>query len=447
MKNCSLLFSLALFMVWPGFVAWSQDLSTAKTLSVSGKYAIAEQQFQLLLEQQPDDAETLMASAYNYSWMGKQAMAIQQFRRALSFKQEDVNGLIGLGYAYAWDGNYINSRQCFTAILRRNPSHMDATKGLAYSYLWQGNAAAAINYFRKLSRDHSEIAEFYYGEGLAYLLQRKQRKAAIAFKQALAVDPAYQPARFQLQDVSESAAKFSVDFLAGYSGLGEGINTSGLRMVSAQAHFNKGWTAKFNYDNTLSLDLMSFALLDQQVQALSIGVVKDWNQKLLTDVDYGIRFFPEGNRQHFMKGAQVFFLPGNWQVKTGGFLGISSTIQNEWMGFVSMNVPTVANLRLEPTYYYMNTVLSPAPEHRVQLGALYRFPSGIELNAYGMWGNTNVTLENRRKDIVGWSVFSILPISSSLEGQIAIRQEKSPVQDFISIAAGLRYHILNRKAE
>ena len=444
MKNCSPLLTLLLILILPGSWAFAQDFQSAKNLSSSGKNQEAEQMFQQLLLQHPDDPEILIASAYNYSWMGKQELAIRQFKQALAIKQLDVNALIGLGYAFAWDKNYIKSRMCFSSVLRRHPNHMDATKGIAYSYLWQGNAEAAINYFRKLSREYPENPEFYYSEGLAYLSKREQQKAVGAFEKALDEDPTYLPAKFQLQTIEENSAKYTLNALGGYSALSEGLSTFGLRVVHAEAQFDKGWRAKFNFDNTLSLDLMSFALLNQQVSALSVGVVKDWNQFLLTDIDYGIRFFPEGQLQHFVKGAQAFFLPWNFQLKTGGFIGVSQSLENEWMGFVSINFPAFPNLRFEPTYYHLKTAYSLAAEHRVQLGALYRFPSGYELNVYGLWGTSNVNLENRRKNIMGWSVSGLVPITRQLQGQIILRQESSPIQEFSSIAGGLRYQIMKK---
>lgn len=414
-----------------------QSLSDAVRLSHEGKHAEAEAVFSMLQDARPNDAAAALARAFNKSWMGSQKEAIAGFEGALRLGAEEVSVLSGLGYAAAWSRDFARAKQSFSRVLELDPGNEDATKGLAFTHLWQGNHVEAIRLFDELLVKTPDAYDLNIGKGLAHLGNAEHTSARIAFERALAIDPASEEAKELIQKAPMARPSIEGDVWLGFTQLGENENRAGLRGLQLTAQMGKFTRAWAKYDNTLALDILQFARSGKAAPFLAAGMSRQWNTRLISELEYGVRIFDDNQIQHLISGAQVFFLPNNIRIKAGAFAGFGSNANSEWMAYGSFNVPAGKRFRIEPTYYYISPDAG-SREHRVQLGLQYRSPRDWELNFYGLYGQTRLEGLENSGDIYGWSISGLYPFGKRIAAQWILRQEQSLFYRFTSAAAGVK---------
>lgn len=417
---------------------YCQPLNHAKQLSQSGAYHEAETIFQKLLNEQPENGEVVLAHAYNLSWMGKHQKAVEKFKRAeqLGANWEDAN--LGIAYASAWSFHYDEARKIFSDILRKNPDNLSAQKGLAYTYLWQGNNETAILYFDQLIEKNGPSYDLLLAKGQSHLNNGDNNAAKSAFQMALEFSPDSDEVQQYLELARQTSRFLEVNLWSGYSVLGNDENKFGLRGVQLTAKFNNNWQAFAKYDNSLALDILNFVRQNKNIPTLSGGVVREWNKNFSSEIEYGVRFLEEDKIQHLVSGGQVYFLPWNVNIKIGGFVGFGQDLATEGMAYLSLNLPIINSLRLEPSYYYVLPPNNSSKEHRLQMRLQYLFGKGYEVNLYGLYGQSAIADESGNKQIYGWSTSALAPITPSLWGQLIVRQEIGVFNDFTSMALGVK---------
>lgn len=424
------------------FSAISQSLAEAKLLSESGDHEAAELLFNQLLTEQPQNPEIILAHAYNLSWMGRNKQAVNQFTQAMRLGADTESAQTGLGYAYAWSKQYAQARNTFSSVARNQPDNLEAKKGIALTYLWQGQYEVALHYFDELLKSYPSNYDLLLGKGQALLCNKNKTEAATTFQQALEAQPESIEAKNYLEIAKKASNFLEGDLWLGFSHLDGDENKFGLRGLQLGAQLSSKWRGYLKYDNTLALDLLNFARLNKNAPFIAAGAVREWNSKLLTEMEYGLRFFEGGDLQHLVSGAQVFFLPENIRLKVGGFAGFGQNLSTEWMSYLSVDLPTWQGLRLEPTYYYIQPPNTSNTEHRVQLGLKYHpLGNGLELNLAGLYGQAAVPNESGEKDLFGWTFSGLIPVNQTLLGQFVVRQEKGVFYDFTSVALGLKVRI------
>lgn len=92
----------------------------------------------------------------------------------------------------------IDSLQVMARVVKQEPKNGDAWIKLGYIYLSEERITDAKNAFEKGVR-YTKSAEAYTGLGKAYvLMEKRDQRAFVAFRQALGVDPAYLEAQMQI---------------------------------------------------------------------------------------------------------------------------------------------------------------------------------------------------------------------------------------------------------
>lgn len=384
-----------------------QTLDQAQRFSHAGQYAQAESAFQQLLSQQTQSAEVHLARGFNFSWWGRYTDALQSFSEAL----------------------------------KTQPGNFEAQKGAAFTLLYKGNARQAAQAFENLTVTAPSDYDLFIGKGLAYQADKQYRKAQTAFSRALELRPQSAEARQFLQSASQAPAFLETDIWLGFSRLDGNVNQFNLRGAQLSLQASKKWRALLKYDNSLALDILNLARRDRNAPLISAGLVREWNGKLLSETEYGLRFLDDNQTQHLLSAGQVFFLPQNARIKAGAFLGFGQNLDTEWMAYASYNVPLSEKFRIEPTYYFIQPPNAPGPEHRLQLGLQYQTRKGYQLNLYGLYGNTLIQEGDGREALFGWSLTALAPFSNIAWAQLSLRQEKGVFYNFTSAALGLKVRI------
>lgn len=416
-------------------------LLLASTICTSGQTiekARHTKSIDTLLSKSTDNPEMVLANAYNLSWAGNYNQAIKGFQRALQLGANWEESTLGLAYTYAWSGKYHLARTNFTAVLKKNEENMNAKKGIALSYLWQGNYEASIHYFDELIQTHSGDYDLLIGKGLAHLNNKDNQLAEQAFQEALYYKPE-SPEALQLLKTAQEAVHFlEANIWTGYSWLDENAGKFGLRGMQLSMLVSRKLRSFVKYDNSLAFDILNYVQRDKTVPTVIAGVVQEWNKTTLSQLEYGIRFLEGKEQQQLISASQVYFLPENYRLKVGGFIGFGSSLGKEGMGYISLNIPIFTTLRLEPTYYFIQPSQSDNQEHRFQLGLQFLPGTGYEINITGIYGKSAIADASGQQNIYGWSAGALIPISKVLSGQLAFRQEKGIFQNFSVLAAGLK---------
>ena len=401
--------ALAVIVIYfsaPG-AAEGQSLAKARQFSQSGLYQEAADMYAQLLSQNPGNPEIVLAQAHNYSWWGQYPEAIK----------------------------------AFSEILAADPGNPDAFKGIAFTYFYQNDLDGALTAFEAAIAKNPDDYDLALGKGLVLLAGKEYSKARRAFERALEIKPGSEEAKRYLQTANLAPGFLEGDVWVGYSQLAGQENKFKLRGLQLGVQAAKNWRAVMKYDNSLALDILNLARQDKNMPMVSAGLIHEWNKKLFSELEYGLRFLDKNQTQQFLSAGQVFFLQQNMRIKLGGFAGFGQNIPKEWMAYASFNLPATAHIRIEPTYYLIQPPNGKGFEHRLQLGLQYQTNRGYQLNLYGTYGNTLVDESAGRQQLFGWSLTALAPFSRSVWGQLALRQEKGVFYNFTSLALGIQVRV------
>ncbi|HRI60157.1 MAG TPA: tetratricopeptide repeat protein [Saprospiraceae bacterium] len=419
---------------------FGQNLTEAKQLSEAGQYAGAEKIYNAALASNPDNVEALIGAGYNYSWWEKHEQAQQKFEAALALDPGNADALVGQGYNAAWAGNFEVAKNYFKKLEKIEPGSTEAQKGLGYVNLWSGNGQAAERYFENLILANPKEIEYYIALAQANLLESESKRARIALKSGLQIDPNHPVANELLEKTYAIASPLELDVWGGYSDL-DGDSKVGLRTVQLSAQVAKPLRVYAKYDNSLSLDLASFVRANQEAQAFSLGGVMGWNPHLITRLEYGVRLLPDDVTQQLVSGEQVVIVSDRLSVKGGGFYGFSNNVANEWLAYGSFRVPLTAWYAVEPYYFISKSAGAPANETRFMVNNQFRSHRGYELNLGLLYGKAGVGDEVANKDIYGSYVTGLFPVSRTVWGMASLRYEKSPFQELFAASLGVKLRL------
>ncbi|MBV6441503.1 MAG: hypothetical protein DYG98_06180 [Haliscomenobacteraceae bacterium CHB4] len=428
------------FLLFLAQTAFGQNLSEAKRLSEAGQYADAEKIYDAVLTSNPDNPDAFVGAGFNYSWWKQYEKARQKFESALSLDPVNADALVGQGYNAAWAGNYEAAKKYFKKLAQLQPGSAEAQKGLGYVNLWSGRGQAAERCFEELILAHPKEIEYYIALAQANLLESEAKKARVALKSGLQIDPANPVATELLEKTYALAAPLEFDVWGGYSDLG-GDGKIGLRTVQLTARVAKPLRMYLKYDNSLTLDLASLVRNNQEAQAFSGGGVVTWNSRFITRLEYGARLLPADVTQQIFSGEQVVIISDKLSVKGGGFFGSSDQIPNEWLAYGSLRVPLSPWYAVEPYYFLSKVDGAPGNETRFMLNNQFRSHGGYELNLGLLYGKAGVGTEVTNKNIYGGYVTGILPFSQSVWGLASLRYEKAPFQELFAAALGVKLRL------
>lgn len=436
--STKLLFSFLLCWITQSVAA--QSIAEAKRLSEAGQHAAAEKIYNAFLSSDPDTREALIGAGYNYSWWKQHEKAQQKFEAALALDPKDADALVGQGYNQAWAGNYEVAKKYFKQLEKENPGSAEAKKGLGYVHLWSGNGQAAERCFESLILADPKVMEYYIALAQANLLEDEAKRARIALKSGLLLEPSHPVALELLGKTHAIAAPLELDVWGGYSDL-DGDHKIGLRTVQLTAQVARPLRMYLKYDNSLSLDLASLVRNNQEAQAFSGGGVITWTPRLISRLEYGVRLLPDNVNQQIVSGEQVIILSDKLSVKGGGFFGFSNKIGNEWLAYGSCRLPLTSWYAVEPYYFISKADGAPNTESRWMLNNQFRSHKGYELNLGMLYGQAGLDGEVAGRDIYGAYVTGIMPVSQMAWGMLSLRYEKAPFQQLFAAALGVKLRL------
>jgi len=421
-------------------VASGQDLAAAKQLSEAGRFAEAETMYASALKAEPRNLEALLGAGFNYSWWKKFDQAQQQFEAAYALQPGNADALVGLGYNAAWAGNHEAARKYFKKLEQAQPNNLEAKKGLGYVHLWSGQGQAAERYFENLILANPKEVEYYVALAQSNLLEDESKRARIALKSGLLIDPQHPVANELLGRTRSVAAPLELDIWGGYTNL-DSDSRIGLRTIQLSARITRPLRAYVKYDNALSLDLASLVQNNQEARAISAGAVMAWNPRLTSRLEYGVRLMPGNVTQQMLSGEQVFVVSDRLSVKGGGFFGLSNKAANEWLAYGSFRVPLTSWYAVEPYYFVSKTEGAPGTEKRFMLNNQFRSRGGYELNVGMLLGKAGMSREVTDKNIYGGYVTGVLPVSHAVWGLVSLRYERAPSQQLIAASLGVKLRL------
>ncbi len=433
--------SIFLLLVTPfQLSAQYEQYEEAQQLAFSKQHKDAEIMLSQLVQDYPDFLPGQLLRAHNHAWWKKYDIAIAEFEEILEKDPNNTKALNGLGYTLSWSGDTPKALHSFFMVLKLDVNNIEAKKGLGYTYLIAQNAEAAILVFNNLINDFPKEAEYHVGLGQAYLIDGKTKKARQTFEYALSLDQDNDNAKIFLNHARTKASVLETDIWAGWTKAGE-QERFGLRHLQLSYQFDKRFTSYARYDNSLSLDNIDFIARKEGASSFMLGTFAGWNAKLASRLEYGLRFFSDKETQHLVKGEQVFNFPKSFNIRVGGFAGLSGNAPTEWFTFISTNLPISKIFSFEPTYFYAKDENSSDPQHRFILSGKFRLPSGFELTAGGFYGKSNLDFAESKKEIKGGYAVAMLPIHENVWAMLSANYEDGFFNKTIVIAGGLKWRI------
>jgi len=173
-------------------------LQLAQSLAWGGKYALAVQQWRLLLNAKPEAADYIIGLSNTLYWKGdvlvalvaleqflerspnqvpvrlhyarmlgfakRYTAALNQYQAVLQSNPNDISARVGIAKVTSWQNQLDVALKMFDDILARNPGHYEAVVGKAYVLLWKGEREQAKKLFATAhDRDPSdqEVANTY----------------------------------------------------------------------------------------------------------------------------------------------------------------------------------------------------------------------------------------------------------------------------------------------
>jgi tetratricopeptide (TPR) repeat protein len=167
----------------------------------SGDTAKAMSSMQTAVEQDPD---------YYNAWIqlgliaaaDKNPLAAQYYLNALKVKPQSQEAFYHLGMFYQNTQQYNPALEAYNTLLQLNPNHFDAHFNLGYLHTVELNdPTKGMEYFNLCVKDNPKEPRGYYGLGYCYKEKGDIANAEAMFKKALEVDPEYNNAVLELNEL------------------------------------------------------------------------------------------------------------------------------------------------------------------------------------------------------------------------------------------------------
>lgn len=422
----------------PGF-SQQEILNEARQLAINGAHESADLLLSDLVKSDSNPIEARLLRGHNYSWWKKYKTAIDEFSEVLKNDPDNIEALIGKGYAETWSGSS-DAVGTFTRVLNIDKGSVEAKKGLAHYFLVSKNARMSDRIYEQLALEDAENPEYLIGRGKALLMLNEKQKARKQFQRALKLDPANTVIQQLIEDTRSEISVLEFDFTTGYSSVGD-QGSFGVRLLQATWHFAPKFTVYGRYDNTLSLDNLDLVNHRKAVPQTSLGGMAAWNDKTVTRLELGSRFFPGKPLQSMFRLEQVYFLPESFNLKIGTYGGFSAQEAPEWVAYSSVNIPVSERFVFEPAYFYARDGNSLKPQHRFLMVGKFHHPKGLELSVGGFYGIPNIKGEGLNDNITGGYALVFFPVTNKLWGNISLSLENGVFDRSRVLSFGLKWKL------
>ncbi|HUS19023.1 MAG TPA: tetratricopeptide repeat protein [Terriglobales bacterium] len=143
-------------------------LLLAQSLSWGGKYALAVQQWKLLLNAQPANGDYIMGLSNTLYWKGEVALALVSLEQYLERSPNQVPVRLHFARMLGFAKRYPAALNQYQAVLQSNPGDLSARIGIAKITSWQNQLDLALDMFNKILEKNPGYYDAVVGK--AYVL-------------------------------------------------------------------------------------------------------------------------------------------------------------------------------------------------------------------------------------------------------------------------------------
>jgi tetratricopeptide (TPR) repeat protein len=169
-----------------GISAFGADLNQARTLVDQQRYAEAIAGYDVLLTEQPGQADLLIEAARVHAWADRHPSAIHLYQQVIEVaphRRKDV--LLPLAWQLAWNGRHAEAIPLFQEVAQQLPAQRtDALHGLAESLSVSDKLEEALVVYRTLSSEPTDLRA-RKGEARVLLWLDRHEEAAARYRAIL----------------------------------------------------------------------------------------------------------------------------------------------------------------------------------------------------------------------------------------------------------------------
>lgn len=149
------------------------------------------------------------------------------------------------------------------------------------------------------------------------------------------------------------------------------------------------------YDNGLSLDNADLARQGIKSPTYYLGGLVHYLGKHTTRLEIGHRTLPDSINQVILRGEQVLFLPGNYTLKAGAWIGHRNDSRTERIFNAGFGIPVTPAFRVEPSVFYSRSGVPGEKQWRGLLAGEYSFEAGYRIGGGFSVGRATTVTGNR----------------------------------------------------
>lgn len=170
--------------------AFGADLNQARMLVDQKRYAEAITEYDILLTEQPGQADLLIEAARVHAWADRHPTSAHLYLQAIEVApQRRHNVLLPLAWQLAWDGHPAEAIPLFQEVAQQIPAQRtEALYGLAESFSLSNRLEEALNVYRILSAEPAGL-KARKGEARMLLWLDRNEEAAARFRAILKTHP------------------------------------------------------------------------------------------------------------------------------------------------------------------------------------------------------------------------------------------------------------------
>lgn len=155
----------------------------------------------------PNDADAYLSLGVSYLEQGNPGEALTAFGKALQISPDSPEVNFNLGMAYHLKGDIDEAIKSFSRAVQIDPNYTEAHYNLGVMFILRADRRSAIEHFSRAIALDPRHKEAHYNLGRAYLEENRAEEARAEFSAAIAIDPGFAPAREQLEQGTDGAAK------------------------------------------------------------------------------------------------------------------------------------------------------------------------------------------------------------------------------------------------
>ncbi|MDR3478987.1 MAG: tetratricopeptide repeat protein [Gammaproteobacteria bacterium] len=174
------------------------DLQTIHQFHHAGLLDAAKEGYIAILEDEPDNAEILLALGILLAQQGNFPASINTLRAAIEYEPANPILFLNLGNALKSAGLFTEATEAFHQAIDISPDYPAALNNLGTVYYAQNNFSEAIKYYRLAIEKKPDYLDAFYNLALALTKNQQIQEAIRVYESITAMGPTYTAAYFQL---------------------------------------------------------------------------------------------------------------------------------------------------------------------------------------------------------------------------------------------------------